>query len=195
MLGLLLTLGVAWALEPDEPAHKFFVGTSAFVLYNAIPDPEPPGFFQLNAGYRITDKDVLSLEAITWQYHKPLGIPYGAELSDPNNRYPGKVRALGVGIAYQRFLWRGLYTAIHAVPFYQQYISSEGKKLQTGFQLFMTGRVGYHIPIGKRVFVEPSIAGTAWPIQTNVPADFQATEADWRRYFLVEPGLHLGVRF
>jgi len=57
---------------------RYFIGSSIFMLGNFIPDdPNPPDFVQLNFGYRITPKDVISIEAKTWKYAWPLGIPYG----------------------------------------------------------------------------------------------------------------------
>jgi hypothetical protein len=45
----------------------YFIGSSFFMLGNFIPDdPNPPDFVQLNFGYRITPKDVISIEAKTW---------------------------------------------------------------------------------------------------------------------------------
>lgn len=71
----------------------------------------------------------------------------------------------------------------------------DGRKIQNGFQLFMTGRVGYQVSLlGGRVFLEPSMAATAWPVNTNVPESFAAKEQKWPRYFLLEPGLHFGWR-
>ncbi len=52
--------------EQDSTYKKFFVGSTLFMLGNFIPnDPNPPGFIQLNLGYRITGKDVISLELKT----------------------------------------------------------------------------------------------------------------------------------
>ncbi len=178
----------------NEPFNRFFVGTSLFMAMNAVLDPSP-GFYQLNAGYWLTKKDVLSLEAITWAYHRALGTPWGPDMSDPAQAYPGYVRAYGVGVAYQRYLWQGLYTAVHALPLLQQFKAPDGKTIQEGFQLFMTLRLGYHFSFcDDHVFIEPSIAVTHWPINTNVPADFARLDSRWPSYF-IEPGLHVGFKF
>lgn len=178
-------------VEPDsDPA--LFVGTSAFMLYNLLPDDEPPAFAQLNFGIRLTPTDTLSLEAVTWQVFRPTGIQYW-QSGDP---FPGKVRSLGVGVAYQRYLWRGMYTALHAMPFAQRYIDEDGDLIQRGFRLFMTFRLGYHFSFFDDLFfIEPNIAFTAWPIETNMPASFQEQEDRWTSYFLFEPGLHFGFNF
>jgi hypothetical protein len=89
-----------------------------------------------------------------------------------------------------------LYTTLHATPFFQMYFDQEGEHIQSGFQLFMTARLGYHFEFWKnRLFIEPSIAATAWPINTNLPDTFAAQEERWRPFFLGEPGLHFGVNF
>ena len=60
----------------------------------------------------------------------------------------------------------------------------------------MTYRLGYHVPLFKnRFFIEPSVAVTHWPINTNVPESFAALEHKWPKYFLLEPGLHFGYKF
>jgi hypothetical protein len=166
------------------------------MLMNLAPLSNPPSFYQLNYGYRATPNDVLSVEAITWRYHAPLGIPWGPSYDAPEEAYPGSVRSYGVGVAYQRFLWRGLYSAVHALPLRQIYYDTAGEKLGSGFQLFLTLRVGYHLELfSNRFFLEPSVACTYWPINTNLPDSFQKKESKWPNYFLLEPGLHFGVKF
>ncbi len=178
--------------EPADPNYRrHFVGSSLFVLANLVPQSSPPAFYQLNYGYRLTSKDVVSVEAITWTYSAPLGIPY----TTPTEPFPGTVRAYGVGGAYQRFIVEGLYAAIHAQPMRQTFRDPDGAKIQAGFQLFLTLRIGYHFELfSNRLFVEPSVACTYWPINTNLPASFLKEERRWPNYFLLEPGLHFGVK-
>lgn len=177
-----------------EPFNRYFIGSSLFMVMNAVASPSPD-FYQLNFGYWLTKKDVLSVEAITWTYHRALGTPWGPDMSDDAQRYPGYVRAYGVGVAYQRYLWQGLYAAVHALPLLQQFKAPDGKTLREGFQLFMTLRLGYHFSFcDDHVFIEPSIAVTHWPINTNVPADFARLDSRWPSYF-IEPGLHVGFKF
>jgi hypothetical protein len=45
---------------------------------------------------------------------------------------------------YIKHSWKGLYSTVHATPFLQQYLAEDKKLIQTGFQLFLTGRIGYH---------------------------------------------------
>lgn len=183
-------------LEKGYQKYKHFVSTSAFMLYNVFPTDDPPRFYQVNYGHRLTEKDAVIVEAITWQYFAPLGIPYGPSYTDKDEFFPGKVRAYGVGLAYQRFLWKGLYTTLHATPLLQKYLSEEEETIQKGFQLFVTARIGYHLEVFRnRIFIEPSVAFTSWPVNTNMPESFRVMERKWPSYFLFEPGLHAGFQF
>lgn len=181
----------------DSTYRKFFIGSSFFILGNFIPDdPNPPDFIQLNFGYRISPKDVISLEAKTWRYAWPLGIPYGKSFEAPEEKYPGYIRDFGIGLVYQRFLWKGIYASIDAMNTLQRYVNEDNVKIQNGYQLFMTYRLGYHLELFKnRFFIEPSVAMTHWPVRTNVPESFAKLDNKWPNYFLFEPGLHFGINF
>lgn len=198
-LPCLLAFALGGAVPPAQAAEagRTFVGTSAFILVNLVPGQEnPPDFFQLNLGYRLTHRDVFSLEAVTWKYNAPLGIPYGPSFDDPDEAYPGHIRDFGLGIAYQRFLWKGLYAGTHALPLLHKYVESATDTEQFGFMLFLTFRLGYHLEFFRnRFFIQPSVAGNWWPITTHSPKAFSAVEARWPDYFLFEPGLHLGLAF
>jgi hypothetical protein len=111
-------------------------------------------------------------------------------------RYPGYVRTFGVALAYQRFLWKGLYTALHTAAFQTNYHYDSGEPSTKGFQIFMTGRLGYHLKFfNDRFFIEPGVAFTHWPVNTHVPESFKALDDKWPTYFLFEPGLHFGYKF
>jgi hypothetical protein len=182
------------ATPPDSTMRRLFIGTSAFVLGNLFPDP--PQFAQLNVGYWLTDRDVISVELITWSYGQPLGIPFGSSYGAEEENYPGRIREVGIGLAYQRHLWKGVYVAAHATNMAQAYLDESGKKIQNGYQLFLTYRLGKHITFwGDRFFIEPGIAVTHWPVTTNTPASFEAQNRKWPNYFLFEPGFHIGYKF
>ena len=190
----LFTTATVHSQNIDTDRKKHFIGSTMFVLANLLPDP--PQYYQLNYGYRLTPKDVISVEAITWTYPGPLGRPYGPDFDNHESNYPGVARAFGAGLAYKRFLWKGVYAQIHSTAFRQQYLDEEREKIQSGFQLFNSVRAGYHFDLFKRrFFIEPSVACTFWPINTNLPESFQAEEDKWPNYFLFEPGLHVGFSF
>tara|TARA_R110000868_G_scaffold37111_9_gene131469 strand:+ start:3518 stop:4144 length:627 start_codon:yes stop_codon:yes gene_type:complete len=178
----------------DITQHKFFVGSTFFILGNFIPDdPNSPDFIQLNLGYRITDKDVVSLELKTWKYAWPLGIPYGDSYQAPEEKFPGYIREVGFALTYQRFWWKGLYTGIHVMNAFQNFVDDENKKIENGFQIFNTYRIGYHIKLfNDRFFIEPSFAITHRPYHTEMPTSFKRLDDQWSKFFFGEPGLHFG---
>jgi hypothetical protein len=197
-LSTLIFTKVSGQLKADDPKYKkFFIGSTLFMLANLnTNDPNYPDFYQLNLGYRITPKNVVSIELKTWKYAWPLGIPYGNSMGAPEEKYPGYIRDYGFALVYQRFLWKGAYAAVHAMNALQNYSDENNKKFQKGYQLFMTYRLGYHFQFFKnRFFIEPSVAMTHWPVKTNTPESFAKLERKWPNYFLFEPGLHFGVKF
>lgn len=108
----------------DTTFKKCFVG-STFLMLGNLSSTNRPDFVQLNFGYRITGKDVVSLELKTWKYAWPLGIPYGKSFEAEEEQFPGYIREFGFALAYQRFLWKGLYTGIHVMNAWQSFINED----------------------------------------------------------------------
>ncbi len=79
---------------------------------------------------------------------------------------------------------------------FQTYYDENNEKIQNGYTLFMTYRLGYQIELFEnRFFIEPSIGLTHWPVKTGTPESFQLKENKWPNYFGFEPGLHFGFNF
>ena len=188
---------IAQSVKQDTTYKKFFIGSTFLMLGNFIPDdPNPPNFIQVNFGYRITPKDVISFEFKKSRFAWPLGIPWGKSFDAPGENYPGYVSQYVPSIAYQRFWWKGLYTSVHVLNAFQKYYDENNKKIANGFTLFITYRLGYQLKFFRnRFFFEPSIGLTHWPVQTNVPQSFKTVESKWPKYFGWEPGLHFGYNF
>jgi hypothetical protein len=199
-IGVVLILTIVLQLNAQytkqESAYKkCFVGSTLLMLGNLSPKNRPD-FAQLNLGYRITGKDVVSLELKTWKYAWPLGIPYGDSFEAPEEEFPGYIREYGFVLVYQRFLWRGLYTGVHVMSAWQTFVNDNGNKIDNGFQLFNSYRVGYHIKLFKdRFFIQPSTAITHRPYHTKMPDAFRQLDDKWSKFFFVEPGLHFGFNF
>jgi len=181
--------------KSDDTYKKCFVGSTFFMLGN-FAAKNKPDFVQLNLGYRITGKDVVSLELKTWKYAWSLGIPFSSESFEaPETEFPGFIREYGLAIAYQRYLWKGLYAGVHVMNAWQSFFDDNGDKIDTGFQIFNTYRVGYHIKLFKdRFFIEPSIALTHRPFHTQMPDSFKQLDDQWNK-INGEPGLHFGYNF
>ncbi len=198
-LALLMTCTLhlkAQYAKTDSAYKKCFVGSTLFLLGN-FSSTNPPGFGQLNVGYRITGKDVVSLELITWKHAWPLGINpfYNKSYGKSEEKFSGYIREYGIGLAYQRYLWKGLYVAVHVMPMWQTFKKENGDKLDNGFIIFNTNRVGYHIKLLKdRFFIEPSVGIAGRPYYTEMPAGFKEKDDKWPKW-TPEPGLHFGYNF
>lgn len=179
----------------DTTYKECFVGSTLFLLGN-LSSVNNPEFFQFNLGYRLTSKNVVSLELKTWKYAWSLGIPYGKSKEAPEEEFPGYIREYGFALVYQRFLWKGLYTAVHVMNAWQTFVDNNENKIDNGFQIFNTYRIGYHIEFfDNRFFIEPSIAITHRPYHTEMPKAFKQLDDKWSKFFIGEPGLHLGYNF
>ncbi|MGV3604665.1 MAG: hypothetical protein ACO1N1_25800 [Dyadobacter fermentans] len=182
--------------KEDSTYRKCFIGSTLFMIANVVPDNNPPQMIYLNLGYRITGRDVVSLEFKTWKYGWPIGIPYGKSFEAEGEGFPGYIREHGVSLNYQRFLWKGLFAQVDVMPAFQSFVNREGKKIDKGFQIFNTYSIGYHIKLFKdRLFLQPSIAVTHRPYQSTMPGSFKEVDDRWSRFFFGQPGLHFGFNF
>ncbi|MBK8505472.1 MAG: hypothetical protein IPL46_26710 [Saprospiraceae bacterium] len=182
--------------KTDSTYKRWFVGSTLFLLGN-FDKVDPPNFIQLNLGYRITGKDVISLELKTWKYSWPLGINpfYNKAYGTSVEKFPGYIKDYGFAIAYQKYFWKGLYAAVHVMPAWQSYMNENGNKVGNGFMIFNTYRVGYHIKFFKdRFFFEPSIGIAGRPYYTKMPDGFKQKDDKWAKW-TPEPGLHFGFNF
>ena len=167
--------------------YRHFIGSSLFLFGNI---GDSVNFIQLNYGYQLTQKDIIIAEAIMWTYYEPLGT-YGSS----EEFYPGKVKAYGLGLGYQRFLWKKLYSTVEPTFFLQQFYDTADKHIQNGFQLYLQFIVGYRFEFfKKRVFIEPAFALKYWPVNSNFPASFAAIEEGKPKYKF-EPSLNFGFKF
>lgn len=182
--------------EQDSSYKKYFIGSTFFVLGN-FAEVNKPDFAQLNLGYRLTGKDVVSVELKTWKYAWPLGIPaFGSSFEAPGEEFPGYIRETGVALAYQHYFVKGLYGAVHVMNAFQTFSDVDGSKIDNGFQIFNTYRVGYHFKLFKdRFFIEPSMAITHRPYHTKMPDSFKVVDDKWSKFQVGEPGLHFGFNF
>jgi hypothetical protein len=188
--------GKAQYSKQDSTYRKYFIGSTLFMLANLLPDNNKPEMVYLNFGYRITGKDVISLEFKTWKYAWPIGIPYGKSFEAEGEGFPGYIREYGVSLNYQRFLWNGLFAQVDVMPAFQTFVNDNGNKIDNGFQIFNTYSIGYHVKLFKdRFFLEPSIAITHRPYQSKMLDSFKQIDDRWSRFFFGQPGLHFGFKF
>ena len=187
MIAMFSTLAFCQTENKEADFKRHSIGSSLFLLGNI---GDSVRFMQLNYGYRLTPKDNYIVEAITWTYYEPLGT-YGSS----EEYYPGKVRATGIGLGYQRFLWKNLFTTVEPTFFLQQFYDIDNKHIQNGFQLYLQFIAGYRFEFfKKRMFIEPAFALKYWPVNTNFPASFAAIENGKPKYKF-EPALNFGIKF
>lgn len=183
--------------KKDSSYKRWFAGSTFFLLGN-LASTNPPNFIQINIGYRITGKDVITVEPKTWKYAWPNGIHpfFNKAYGKPAEQFPGYVREFGLSVSYQRFLHGGLYAELNVMPTLQKFIDNNGKKIDKGFQLFNTYRAGYHVKLFKdRFFIQPSLAITHRAYHTRLPDGFKQLDDKWSKFVFGEPGLHFGYNF
>jgi hypothetical protein len=195
-LGIALSVIASTALSAEESGRqpsKLSIESSLWMLANMFPDPAD--FYQLGVGFWLDEKNELYVNGTTWKYATPLGIPYGPDYGSAAERYPGYIRAFGLGLGYQRFLWKGLFVSASATPFLLCFRGTADEDLGSGFQLYLQGRLGYQIDFfGGLLFLRPSVSFNAWPVNSGLPSSFRAREEAWPSYFLCEPHFDFGFK-
>jgi len=184
--------------ETDSTYKRWFVGTSLFVFLGNLDTENPPNFFQLDLGYRLTGKDIIRFSPKTWKYAWPNGIhPFlNDAYKKPEEKFPGYVREYGVTFSYQRFLYEGLYAQLDIMPTLQHFVNDNGKKIDNGFQIFNSYRIGYHIKLfNDKFFFQPSICVTHRAYHTQLPDGFKQLDDKWSKFIFPEPGLNIGYNF
>ena len=178
--------------------YKFSVYTP-WLTFSNFGNPETnTHHYEIHFRYRLSPKDRVGIKVATWKLFAPMGIPlWDPSFLDRREFYPGRLRESGLGITYQRRLWKGLFATVEVLPLFTTYLNKERAKLGSGFKLYTSYHLGYHIPLfkSKRFFIEPQIHLNYWPVNTNVPTEFKAKEDGWNNYFFFEPNLYLGIKF
>lgn len=188
---------VSGTIKETVPNYKYSVSTTWLTFDNFGPEETNVYMYEFHFGYKITPKDKIEIKVATWKLFEPMGIPlWDPLLKKESEFYPGRLRESGIGITYQRFLWKGLFTSVEILPLMKTYLDENSKKIGDGFKLYTTYHLGYHVPLFKnRLFIEPQIHCNYWPIDTKGPQGFEEKESKWNNYFLFEPNLFIGVKF
>lgn len=180
--------------QKDSTDRKWFVGTSLF-LFGNLDKTNNPEYIQLNIGYRVTPKDLVSFRFKRSVYAWPLGIPFGPDFDGPGLNYPGHARIIAPQVGYLHFWWKGAYTSLYVLNAFEKYMDADNNKIGNGFTMYFDFYAGYQFKFFKnRFFFELGIGCSYWPVRTNVPASFKATEEKWPNYF-IQPALDIGYNF
>ena len=80
--------------KKDSTYKKWWIGSTLWLLGN-FDKTNNPEYVQLNVGYRITPKDIISFRFKRSIYSWPIGIPFSSSSFDaPGENYPGHARIL-----------------------------------------------------------------------------------------------------
>ena len=156
---------------------------------------------ELHVKRNLDNKNIIGVKFATFRLFQPMGITWWDGLLDKieseSEYYPGHVRATGLGITYQRMLWKGLFGTVEVLPQFQTYMDLDGNKIGNGFKLYTSYHLGYHIAMGKKkhFFLEPQINCMLWTSDNNAPDGFKELDDKWKNYFLLEPQIYLGWKF
>ena len=185
------------SIKDKMPYHKFSVSTTYLTFVNFGKEETNTHHYELHFGYQLTPKDKIGIKVATWKMFAPMGMPMKEQLKfDESNFYPGRLRETGLGVTYQRMLWKGLFTTVEILPQLKTYLDENDSKIGNGFKLYTSYHLGYHFRLFKnRMYIEPQIHCNYWPIDTNTPPSFQEKDNKWNNYFLFEPNIYIGVNF
>ncbi len=156
---------------------------------------------ELHVKRELDAKNIFGVKFATWRLFQPMGIQWWDGLTDKIDSetefYPGYLRETGVGISYQRMLWKGLFASVEVLPLYKTYLDLDDKKIANGFKLYNSYHIGYHFAFGKKkqFFIEPQFHCNVWHFDTNTPDSFKQLDNKWDSYFLFEPNLYIGIKF
>jgi hypothetical protein len=156
---------------------------------------------ELHVKRNLDNKNIIGIKFATWRLFQPMGIVWWDGLMDKiesrSEFYPGHVRETGVGLTYQRMLWKGLFATVEVLPQFKTYLDENKNKVGNGFKLYNSYHLGYHLDFGKqkRFFIEPQVHCQHWMFDTDSPEGFKQLDDKWRNYFLFEPNLYFGVNF
>lgn len=200
IFGVLLITKVL-CLNHTHPADRniqsgaYSISTTYLSFLNFGEEKTNTHHYELHIERRLTPRDNIGIKLATWKMFAPMGMPMQEQLRfDESNYYPGRLRETGIGITYQRMLWKGLFVTTEILPQLKTYLDKDNNKLNNGFKLYTSYHLGYHVSLFKdRFYLEPQVHCQYWPIDTNTPQSFKDKDDEWNNYFLFEPDLYLGV--
>lgn len=190
-------------LEKNKKDFKYRASFPAIILGNIGKAGERTNtkHIEFHLKQELDSKNIIGVKFASWRLFQPMGIQWWDGLLDKIDSetefYPGYLHETGVGISYQRMLWRGLFASIEVLPLYKTYKDLDNRKIANGFKLYNSYHFGYHFAFGKKkqFFIEPQFHCNVWHFDTNTPEAFKQLDNRWKNYFLFEPNLYIGIKF
>lgn len=188
-----------------EVNHKYRISIPGIILPQLVTkswdNRKHTQHIEIHVKCILDDKNIIGVKFATWRLFQPMGILWWDGLLDKVDSetefYAGHVRETGIGISYQRMLWKGLFATVEVLPQYKTYLNEDKSKIANGFKLYTSYHLGYHFSFGKnkRFFIEPQVHCQNWLLDTNTPSEFKKLDDKWKNHFLFEPNIYLGVNF
>ncbi|MEQ9149635.1 MAG: hypothetical protein RLP13_15275, partial [Cytophagales bacterium] len=101
---------------------------------------------ELHVKRNLDNKNIIGVKFAHFRLFQPMGITWWDGLLDKieseSEYYPGHVRTAGIGITYQRMLWKGLFATAEVLPQFQTYLDLDGNKIENGFKLYTSYHLG-----------------------------------------------------
>ncbi len=191
-------------VKETEVAHKWRVSIPYIVpdeLISGYSDRTSIQMVELHVKRNLDNKNIIGVKFATWRLFQPMGITWWDGVVDKiesgTEYYDGYLRETGIGITYQRMLWKGLFAAVEVLPQIQTYTDLDGNKIKNGFKVYNSIHLGYHVAFGKkkRFFVEPQVHCNQWMFDNNSPEGFKEFDDKYGNVFLFEPNLYIGWKF
>lgn len=181
----------------NDPFRKFSLSTTYLTFANFGAEKTNTHHYEFHLGYRLSPKDKIGIKVASWKLFAPMGIQlWDDEFLQESEFFPGRLSEKGIGLTYQRFLWKGLFATAEVLPLLKTYLNEDQEKIGDGFKLYTTWHLGYHIPLFKdRLYIEPQLHCNYWAVDTKAPQAFQERESKWKNYFLFEPNIYIGFNF
>ena len=115
-----------------EVAHKYRVSIPYINLADNIGDwnnRTSIRMIELHVKRNLDNKNIIGVKFATWRLFQPMGILWSDgildKLESESEFYPGHLRETGIGISYQRMLWKGLFATVEVLPQFQTYMDLE----------------------------------------------------------------------
>ena len=190
--------------QETEVAHKWRVSIPYLVPDEIIygwSSRTSTQMVELHVKRNLDNKNIVGVKFATWRLFQPMGITWWDGVVDKiesgTEYYDGYLRETGIGITYQRMLWKGLFASVEVLPQIQTYTDLDGNKIKNGFKLYNSLHLGYHVAFGKkkRFFIEPQVHINQWMFDHNSPEGFREFDDKSGNVFLFEPYIYIGGKF
>jgi len=118
--------------------YKFSVCTTWLSFSNWEEEKTNIQMYEFHFNYKLTQKDKIGIKFATWKLFRPMGILWWEDALTMNESefYPGRLRETGIGVTYQRMIWKGLFATVEILPLCKTYLDENKKTICNGFKLY-----------------------------------------------------------